>query len=126
MYCATCGTSSTISRRVWSLDIGLDDTTGPSCAAPARRPVGRGEPRALPSRRDRDEHGALRPGPDRREVVAAGDELDVEPGVLGEARQLVGGDQAERDPGGPSGAAARPAGPPRRSRSASTVPVAAS
>ena len=32
MYCATCGTSSTIRRRVWSLsklDMGLDDTTGP-------------------------------------------------------------------------------------------------
>ncbi len=32
MYCATCGTSSTIRSRVWSLleplDIGLDDTTG--------------------------------------------------------------------------------------------------
>ena len=52
MYCATCGTSSTIRSRVWSLleplDIGLDDTTRygsgrpcvnapPVCVSVARR-----------------------------------------------------------------------------------------
>ncbi len=46
MYWATCGTSSTIRRRVWSgldeLDIGLDDTTLDGAGMPADgHPAGR-------------------------------------------------------------------------------------
>src|SRR5688500_3263316 len=90
MYCATCGTSSTIRRRVWSLlelDMGFDDTTGPG----SRRVAPRGSA-ALG-----DQDRPFRARTDRAEVVPAGQQLDAEPRLLGEGRELIGRDQPQPD-----------------------------
>ena len=114
MYCATCGTSSTIRSRVWSLleplDIGLDDTTGYGSTGGAgahrrRARAHRGRAGAHRRcaathwpRRSRtlgDEHGPFGAVAERGEVVAAGYELDAKPGVLGERGELLGADQPQ-------------------------------
>ena len=46
-------------------------------------------------RLDRDEDRALAAGAQRPQVVAAGEHLDDQPGVLGEAAQLVGRDEPQ-------------------------------
>ena len=89
MYCATCGTSSTRSRRVWSLDAIATECTKPSVlgrpgrpAAVVRSALASGSPRASPARRDDDRPLAARP--ERLQVVVAGERLDLEARVLGE------------------------------------------
>ena len=114
MYCATCGTSSTSRRRVWSLlpeepDMGLDDTTGPS---PGTHPTVRDATARRVRARRRDEDRPLRAGPERRlEVVATGDELDPQAGVLGEAGELVGRHEAQPVAPDPAGRAGSPWAP---------------
>ena len=44
---------------------------------------------------DGDQHRPLGAGAERVEVVAAGHDLHDQPGVLGEAAQLVGTDEAD-------------------------------
>src|SRR6266404_4286576 len=102
MYCATCGTSSMISRRVLSLD-----AIGPSVPSRARRPTPPERPGRTvgdrPDDRGGDRRGhRSRSGPagdddrpivaraDRPKVVAARDGLDLEAGGLREPAQLVG------------------------------------
>ena len=52
-------------------------------------------PRAARQGSDGEQDRPLAAGPDRAHVVAAGEHLDDQPGVLGEAAQLVGRDQPE-------------------------------
>ena len=93
-----------------------DDTTGHATARPTRRsavrPIGR--PGWL-SGPDGEQDRPLAARPERTEVVVAGEHLDDQPGVLGEAAQLVGGDQAEPVATDPAARRARPDRPPRRS-----------
>ena len=127
MYWATCGTSSTMSRRVWSLG-GI------------RRTIPRGSPLGHATRRSRSVVTRLGPrlGLDREQdrALAAGPEQpharSRRPSTRRPARRPRRTRAARRPrPGaagraGPSAAPARPGRPPRRSSSGSTLLVAAS
>ena len=105
MYWATCGTSSTMSRRVWSLDairptiprgsVSRKSLGGPGPASDRRRAVAvRASPRSRTAR--------SLPGPERAQVVAAGEQLDDQPGVLGEGCEARRPRPAAAGRGGPS------------------------
>ena len=105
MYCATWGTSSTMSRRVWSLG-GIAPRRyheGPGAGPDPEVPVP-GWPRpGAASGADGDEDRALAARPERPEVVVAGEHLDDEPGVLGERRAARRPPTRRSGRGGPSG-----------------------
>ena len=106
MYCATCGTSSTMSRRVWSLDaIRPTIPCGPSAGTPTPESsaTGRQTGYALTAIRI----GPLAARTERAELVVAGQHLDDEPGVLGERRAAP-----RPTPGAAVATDPAPAGPP--------------
>ena len=109
MYCATWGTSSTRSRRIWS-------TSADSAMRPGTVPRGPGPIRTHVEARERGcftrhEYRALAARRQRPELVVARQRLHLEPGVLGESTQLVGGDEAQRVAGGSSAPAGSPGAP---------------
>src|SRR6266404_3501984 len=110
MYCATCGTSSMISRRVLSLD-----AIEPSVPSRTRRPTPPERTGRPAGDRLEDRCGdRFRSGPagdddrpivarsDRPKVVAARDGLDLEAGGLGEPAQLVGRHEPQPIPTNPA------------------------
>src|SRR4051812_47653211 len=92
MYCATCGTSSTSRRRVWSLDaIGASVPRRPATAGGSEVPAACRAASTSAGHEDRP----VAAGAKRLERVVAADLLDVEAGVLGHRPELVGADESQ-------------------------------
>ena len=105
----------------------------PECTKLGRSPTRPGSPRSAwlrrsdrrPWRRAGDDDRPLAAGAERLQVVAAGERLDLEPGVLGEVAELVRRHEPQRVAADPRRAAS-PWAPSSKIEVRSTIPLAAS